>query len=111
MNLSRWQLNNMQDKEFSIQPILKRGPLFDHADIKDTKDPCIAFDGKIWHIFGSVGTTKSETWQLLHATSQLIDSGWSYKGIINLEGLTGQWIAAPSGKLQLLVLYHHLLKK
>jgi hypothetical protein len=74
---------------FSEQEVL------DSGQIRDIKDPCPVFDGNIWHIFGSRGTTITETWKLLHATSPTIDGPWVLEDPVELVGVEGDKIAAP----------------
>jgi hypothetical protein len=91
----------MQKKDFTIHPLSKRGPLFEWTEkdtFKDTKDPCIVYDGSKWHIFGSVGTVVTEEWKLLHAVSDSVDAGWKYQGKVEIIGtqVQGSHVAAPS---------------
>jgi hypothetical protein len=74
---------------------VRQGPLFTPVHYFDTKDPCPVFDGKIWHIFGSGGSTKKEFWEILHATASSIDGPWIETESAILEGITGPHIAAP----------------
>ncbi|HYF28865.1 MAG TPA: hypothetical protein VEA36_00680, partial [Candidatus Paceibacterota bacterium] len=80
-----------------LEPIRKIGPLFDSLRFKDLKDPCIAFDGNTWHIYGSRGTVITETWEILHATAPTIDGPWT-EAVESclLRGVHGPHVAAPS---------------
>jgi hypothetical protein len=69
-------------------------PLFQPTTMDDLKDPCPVFDGTRWHMFGSAGTVRSETWSILHATAPDLCGPWTEHASINLP-LTGSGIAAP----------------
>jgi hypothetical protein len=77
-------------------PVKKIGPLFEPARFKDTKDPCIAFDGTTWHIYGSGGDSIREEWEILHATAPSIDGPWTEQEPARLRGVEGPHVAAPS---------------
>jgi hypothetical protein len=77
------------------KPKEKIGPLFDSTRFKDTKDPCIVFDGTLWHIFGSGGTVITEEWNILHATAENIEGPWTEEEPVKLIGIEGFHIAAP----------------
>lgn len=62
--------------------------------VRDVKDPCPVFDGHLWHIFGSGGSTTSETWLIYHATAPGIEGPWTEQPTIDL-GLNGSGVAAP----------------
>ncbi len=79
-----------------LVPVRKSGPLFDSVRYKDTKDPCIAFDGTTWHLYGSGGTTKTEEWRILHATAPSIEGPWTEQDTCVLRGVEGPHVAAPS---------------
>ncbi|MEK7510857.1 MAG: hypothetical protein AAB582_01300 [Patescibacteria group bacterium] len=79
-----------------LEPIRKIGPLFDSTRFKDVKDPCIAFDGATWHIYGSGGTVVSETWEILHATAPALEGPWTECEPAVLRGVEGPHVAAPS---------------
>jgi hypothetical protein len=70
--------------------------LFEPKHFRDTKDPCIAFDGKTWHIYGSGGSSLIEEWQILHATAPTIDGPWTEQKPVVLRGVEGPHVAAPS---------------
>ena len=78
------------------KPQKKIGPLFQTKHFKDTKDPCIVFDGKIWHIFGSGGTVVTEEWSISHATAPELEGPWTEEVPVKLIGLDGSHVAAPS---------------
>src|SRR4051794_17440085 len=61
---------------------------------QDLKDPCPVFDGSQWHLFGSGGTTTSETWLIYHATAPDLGGPWMECPPIDL-GLAGSGVAAP----------------
>jgi len=69
-------------------------PLFHPSLTEDLKDPCPVFDGKVWHIFGSSGSVRSETWSILHATAADLHGPWTEHEPIRLE-IKGSGIAAP----------------
>jgi len=79
-----------------LLPIRTIGPLFESARFKDTKDPCIAFDGTTWHIYGSGGDVRSEEWEILHATAPTIEGPWTEQEPAVLRGVEGPHVAAPS---------------
>jgi hypothetical protein len=72
-----------------IQPILESPPF------RDTKDPCPVFDGAQWHLYGSGGSSITEKWEILHATSEDIDGDWIVQKSAVLRGVSGEHIAAP----------------
>jgi hypothetical protein len=86
----------MDEHPLPPRPIRKIGPLFESSRYKDTKDPCICFDGTTWHIYGSGGDVWTEEWKLLHATAPDIEGPWTEKDPITLNGLDGPHVAAPS---------------
>jgi hypothetical protein len=79
-----------------LLPARKSGPLFDSERYKDTKDPCIAFDGSQWHIYGSGGDSRIEEWRILHATAPSIEGPWTEQEPAVLRGVEGPHVAAPS---------------
>jgi len=60
-----------------------------------TKDPCPAFDGKTWHLFGSGGKTGREIWHILHATAPRPEGPWVEQEASILEVVEGPHVAAP----------------
>jgi len=79
-----------------IAPVRKIGPLLDTESCKDIKDPCIAFDGTLWHLYGSAGTVVTETWEIFHAIAPSIEGPWSEMPRPILRGVHGPHVAAPS---------------
>jgi hypothetical protein len=70
-------------------------PLFEPAaHFHDVKDPCPVFNGREWHLFGSGGSTISESWLIYHATAPALEGPWTEQPAINL-GLSGSGVAAP----------------
>ncbi len=69
-------------------------PLFHPALTEDLKDPCPVFDGETWHVFGSSGTVRTETWTILHATAPDLYGPWTEHEPITLP-ISGSGIAAP----------------
>jgi hypothetical protein len=82
--------------EKMIRPIKTIGPLFAESQFKDVKDPCVVFDGKRWHIYGSGGDVRRETWQILHAIAPDIEGPWQEMTPVIMQGLRGDHVAAPS---------------
>lgn len=72
------------------------GPLIVSPKYNDTKDPCPVFDGKLWHIYASGGSSEIERWHILHATAQKPEGPWNVEKAAVLEGITGGGVAAPS---------------
>jgi hypothetical protein len=72
------------------------GPLFVSPKYSDTKDPCAVFDGKLWHMYGSGGSSAIERWHILHATAKAPEGPWKVQKAAKLEGITGGGVAAPS---------------
>jgi len=72
------------------------GPLIVTPKYHDMKDPCPVFDGKIWHIYGSGGSSEIERWHILHATAPTPAGPWEIQKAAQLEGITGGGVAAPS---------------
>jgi hypothetical protein len=79
-----------------LKPFKKIGPLFVSTHFKDDKDPCIVFDGKTWHIYGSGGNVTKEEWKILHATAPDIEGPWQEMEPAVLRGVEGPHVAAPS---------------
>ena len=69
-------------------------PLFQPRLTEDLKDPCPVFDGIIWHVFGSSGNVRNETWSILHATAPDLYGPWTEQESIKLP-IEGSGIAAP----------------
>ena len=69
-------------------------PLFQPQSVEDLKDPCPVFDGERWHLFGSSGAVKSETWSILHATAPQLLGPWTEHAPIALA-IHGTGVAAP----------------
>ncbi len=80
----------------TIKPHTRIGPFFISSHFKDAKDPCIVYDGAVWHIFGSGGTVIKEEWNILHATAPDIGGPWTEQEPVKLLGLEGSHVAAPS---------------
>lgn len=78
-----------------LLPIRKTGMLFESSRYKDTKDPCIVYDGTIWHIYGSGGDSDREEWEILHATAPSIEGPWTEQDTVILRGVDGPHVAAP----------------
>lgn len=72
------------------------GPLIVSPKYNDMKDPCPVFDGKLWHIYGSGGSSEIERWHILHATAPSPLGPWEVQKAAQLEGITGGGVAAPS---------------
>jgi hypothetical protein len=72
------------------------GPLIESPKYRDTKDPCPVFDGTLWHIYASGGSSEIERWHILHATALLPEGPWELQKAAVLQGITGSGIAAPS---------------
>ena len=73
----------------------RKGPLVSLPEAEDTKDPCPVFDGKTWHIFGSGGSSSTETWAILHATAPTIEGPWEIEEHATLYGVSGPHAVAP----------------
>lgn len=71
-----------------------RFPLYSPSHVREVKDPCLVFDGSLWHIFGSGGDTVSEQWGIHHATSPSLSGPWRQHEIIYLP-IEGSGVAAP----------------
>jgi hypothetical protein len=82
--------------EYKIHPIKISGPLYTESRFKDVKDPCIVFDGSVWHIYGSGGDVRSEKWVILHATAPTIEGPWKEVEPVEMSGVRGDHVAAPS---------------
>lgn len=71
-----------------------RFPLYSPTQVREVKDPCLVFDGSLWHIFGSGGDTISEQWGIHHATAPALSGPWQQHEIIYLP-VQGSGVAAP----------------
>lgn len=69
-------------------------PLFHPEFTEDLKDPCPVFDGHAWHLFGSSGRVRDETWTIFHATAPDLLGPWTETKSISLP-IAGSGIAAP----------------
>jgi len=72
------------------------GPLIESPKYMDTKDPCPVFDGLLWHIYGSGGSSAIEKWHILHAISSKLEGPWEVTHKAQLRGIVGGGLAAPS---------------
>jgi len=79
-----------------IRPSRISGPLFTDTRFRDAKDPCVVYDGALWHIYGSGGDVRGEIWQILHATAPDISGPWKEIEPAILNGVRGDHVAAPS---------------
>jgi hypothetical protein len=75
--------------------LTREGPLLISERFRDAKDPCPVFDGEVWHLFGSGGNSRTETWQILHATAPGPEGPWTERDPVMLIGLKGDHVAAP----------------
>ncbi|MDB4939589.1 MAG: hypothetical protein JWO40_14 [Candidatus Doudnabacteria bacterium] len=74
----------------------KIGPLIQTKLYEDTKDPCVVFDGRVWHKFGSGGNVREEKWKPLHATALKPEGPWIENSTVKFLGLvSGEHVAAP----------------
>ena len=71
-----------------------RFPLYAPCYDPEVKDPCLVYDGSLWHIFGSGGDTISERWGIHHATARFLAGPWQQHETIELP-LVGSGVAAP----------------
>lgn len=53
------------------------------------------FDGVMWHLYGSGGTSGAEIWQILHATAPSIHGPWTEQPPVTMVGVSGDHVAAP----------------
>jgi hypothetical protein len=70
---------------------------------EDLKDPCVVAAGPVWHVFGSMGSSRVEEWQIFHATATHRDGPWEVQPPVILEGMeavlgraAAHHIAAPA---------------
>lgn len=73
----------------------RTGPLWADSQYRDTKDPCPVYDGHIWHLYGSGGSSLTEEWSILHAVSETLDGPWEELPPVQLVGVSGGHVAAP----------------
>ncbi len=71
-----------------------RFPLYAPSHVREVKDPCLVFDGELWHIFGSGGDTSSEQWGIHHSTACSLAGPWTQHEIHYLP-IEGSGVAAP----------------
>lgn len=69
------------------------GPLFSSGHFIYIKDPCVVFDGVLWHMFGT--GDKGFNIQIFHAVSEASDGGWREVLPTQLHGVEGDVLAAP----------------
>lgn len=80
-------------KRFTL--IRQKGPILQPQVLQDTKDPCPVFDGRQWHMFGSVGSSTVERWHIFHAVAPEIEGPWTELPPSELIGVQGDHVAAP----------------
>lgn len=68
---------------------------FHSSRYHDMKDPCPVVDETIFHLYGSGGKSGDEIWKILHATAPSVDGPWEDQIPCELEGVTGDHVAAP----------------
>ena len=68
-------------------------PLFHSTITEDPKESCPVFDGELWHVFGSSGTDRSESWNTLPATAPDLHGPWTEHPPIRLS-IKGSGVAA-----------------
>ncbi len=69
-------------KFYPFKTITVSGPLIVFRLFNDTKDPSPVFDGTLWNLYGSGGSSASEAWQILHAASKNLHCPWKPLGKI-----------------------------
>jgi hypothetical protein len=74
---------------------LRRAPLEIATGFRQMKDPCPVFDGRSWHLFGSVWAEGFEGCSILHARADAIEGPYFETQIVELHGVAGPQIAAP----------------
>ncbi|HZX54115.1 MAG TPA: hypothetical protein VFE86_05520 [Ilumatobacteraceae bacterium] len=79
----------------SLTLIRRQGPILQPEVLQDTKDPCPVFDGRQWHMFGSVGSSLLERWHIFHAVAPQIEGPWRELEPSQLIGVSGNHVAAP----------------
>ena len=70
-------------------------PIVNSSKYRDIKDPCPVFDGNVWHVYGSGGSSQVEVWEILHVTASSPDGPWSEPEPARLHGSFGERMAAP----------------
>jgi hypothetical protein len=60
----------------SLKPYKKIGPLFETVLHFEVKDPCIAYDGTLWHIYGTGVSPDNSGLRIVHATAPEIVGPW-----------------------------------
>ena len=83
----------------------RHGPLVIASDVRQVKDPCPVFDGRSWHLFGSVWTTGVDGCAILHAQADSIEGPYVQPEAVVLVGVSGPQVAAP-GVIHDGVLFH-----
>jgi hypothetical protein len=77
------------------RPHRKIGPLFEPYRHMEAKDPCVVYDGKLWHIYGT-GVSKDDSGlKILHATSPRISGPWKVGSDAMLDYVPSKHAAAP----------------
>jgi hypothetical protein len=69
--------------------------LFEPQQFRHVKDPCIVFDGKQYHIYGSGAKGEAQVWGIAHFTAPDIDGPWTEVKPVVLCGVEGPRVCAP----------------
>jgi|GEM_PF-6320324 len=54
---------------------------------EDLKDPCVLQIDGTWHLYGSLGSSRIEMWQIFHATATHRDGPWTVQPPVTLDGM------------------------
>ena len=74
---------------------LRRGSIEITTGVRQVKDPCPVFDGRVWHLFGSVWAEGVEGCAVLHAQADAIEGPYVRTEAVTLVGVSGPQVAAP----------------
>jgi hypothetical protein len=98
----------LSNNNYALKPLIgsqPTTPLLNSTKYRDTKDPCVIYEGTKLHIFGSGGSSASENWEILHATADNIEGPWFEQSPSILHNVQGPQVAAPG------VVYDEVEKK
>ena len=75
--------------------VRRYGPLEIAAPLRQMKDPCPVFDGRMWHLFGSAWAEGVDGCSILHAQAGSIEGPYARVEAATLVGVSGPQLSAP----------------
>ena len=75
--------------------VSRYGPIEIAAAVRQVKDPCPVFDGRVWHLFGSAWAEGVDGCSILHAQAGSIEGPYAGAEAATLVGVSGPQLSAP----------------